>query len=46
MTQLEAARKGTITPEMCRVAERENVTPESIRDEGQELLRQRAGANS
>jgi phosphomethylpyrimidine synthase len=32
MTQLEAARKGVITPEMARVAVRENVTPEFIRD--------------
>ena len=33
MTQLEAARKGIITPEMVRVAQRENVTPEFIREE-------------
>lgn len=33
MTQLEAARKGIITPEMERVAIRENVTPEFIRQE-------------
>jgi phosphomethylpyrimidine synthase len=33
MTQLEAARKGIMTPEMVRVAIRENVTPEFIRDE-------------
>ncbi|MFQ5412760.1 MAG: phosphomethylpyrimidine synthase ThiC, partial [Phycisphaerae bacterium] len=33
MTQLQAARKGWITPEMARVAIRENVTPEFIRDE-------------
>ncbi len=33
MTQLEAARNATITPEMRRVAERECVTPELIRDE-------------
>jgi phosphomethylpyrimidine synthase len=33
MTQLEAARQGVITPEMRRVAERENVAPEFIRDE-------------
>jgi thiamine biosynthesis protein ThiC len=33
MTQLEAARKGLITPEMRRVAERECVTPEFVRDE-------------
>ena len=32
MTQLEAARKGITTPEMVRVAIRENVTPEFIRD--------------
>lgn len=32
MTQLESARKGIITPEMIRVAVRENVTPEFIRD--------------
>jgi len=33
MTQLEAARQGQITPEMKRVAEKENVTPEFIRYE-------------
>lgn len=33
MTQLEAARKGVITPEMRRVACRESVTPEFIRDQ-------------
>jgi phosphomethylpyrimidine synthase len=33
MTQLEAARRGMITDEMRRVAVRENVTPEFIRDE-------------
>ena len=33
MTQLEAARKGQITPEMKRVAEKEKVMPEFIRDE-------------
>ncbi|HVP11067.1 MAG TPA: phosphomethylpyrimidine synthase ThiC [Phycisphaerae bacterium] len=33
MTQLQSARKGIITPEMIRVAERENVTPEFIREE-------------
>jgi len=33
MTQLETARKGIITPEMTRVAQRECVTPEFIRDE-------------
>jgi len=32
MTQLEAARKGITTPEMVRVAIRENVTPEFIRE--------------
>ena len=32
MTQLEAARKGVITAEMARVAVRENVTAEFIRD--------------
>lgn len=32
MTQLESARKGIITREMIRVAARENVTPEFIRD--------------
>ena len=31
MTQLESAREGLITPEMKRVAVRENVTPEFIR---------------
>ena len=31
MTQLESAREGLITPEMSRVAVRENVTPEFIR---------------
>jgi len=33
MTQLEAARKGIVTAEMRRVALRENVTAEFIRDE-------------
>jgi phosphomethylpyrimidine synthase len=33
MTQLEAARGGVITAEMRRVAQRENTTPEFIRDE-------------
>src|SRR5262245_19464346 len=33
MTQLEASRAGQITAAMRRVAERENVTPEFIRDE-------------
>ena len=33
MTQLQAAREGKITPEMRRVAQRENATPEFIRDE-------------
>jgi phosphomethylpyrimidine synthase len=33
MTQLEAARRGVITAEMERVAQRECVTPEFIRDE-------------
>ena len=33
MTQLEAARTGLITAEMRRVAQRECVTPEFIRDE-------------
>src|SRR5580704_14167086 len=33
MTQLEAAQQGQITPEMKRVAEKEKVTVEFIRDE-------------
>jgi len=33
MTQLQSARMGIITPEMTRVAQRECVTPEFIRDE-------------
>jgi len=33
MTQLESARRGIVTAEMKRVAERENVAPELIRDE-------------
>jgi len=33
VTQLQAARQGIITPEMRRVAERECVAPELIRDE-------------
>jgi hypothetical protein len=33
MTQLEAARRGLITNAMRRVAARENVTPEFVRDE-------------
>jgi phosphomethylpyrimidine synthase len=32
-TQMHHARRGTITPEMRRVAEREDVAPEFIRDE-------------
>ena len=32
MTQLECARKGEISAEMVRVAVRENVSPEFIRD--------------
>src|SRR5688572_21725539 len=32
-TQMHFARKGTVTPEMARVAEREQVAPETIRDE-------------
>ena len=32
-TQMHHARKGVITPEMRRVAEREDVAPEYIRDE-------------
>jgi phosphomethylpyrimidine synthase len=32
-TQMHHARRGTITPEMKRVAEREDTTPELIRDE-------------
>ncbi len=33
MTQYEQAKQGKITPEMRRVAEREKLTPEHIRDE-------------
>ncbi len=33
MTQLESARQGIVTPEMRRVAQRENASPELIRDE-------------
>src|SRR5438093_1423094 len=33
MTQLECARSGITTPEMARVAQRENATPEFICDE-------------
>jgi phosphomethylpyrimidine synthase len=33
MTQLEAARQGTITPEMAYVARRENLDPELVRAE-------------
>src|ERR671937_992332 len=33
MTQLEAARQGTITPEMAYVARREDLDPELIRSE-------------
>src|SRR6185369_2223964 len=32
-TQMQRARAGEITPEMIRVAEREKVTPEFVRDE-------------
>ena len=31
MTQIEAARKGTVTPQMIEVAEDEGLTPEEIR---------------
>jgi phosphomethylpyrimidine synthase len=33
VTQMQRARAGEITPEMKRVAERENLSPEFIRDE-------------
>ena len=33
MTQIESARRGIVTAEMHRVAERENVRPEFVRDE-------------
>ena len=33
MTQLQMARRGLISPEMIRVAQRENVSPEFVRDE-------------
>src|SRR5689334_10244875 len=33
MTQLEAARQGTVTPEMAYVANREGLDPELIRSE-------------
>jgi hypothetical protein len=33
MTQLESARRGIVTPEMRRVAERERTTADLIRDE-------------
>jgi phosphomethylpyrimidine synthase len=33
MTQLESAREGIVTPEMLRVAQREGVVPDRIRDE-------------
>ena len=33
VTQMHYARKGVVTPEMARVAEREEVAPELIRDE-------------
>ena len=33
MTQLEAARKGTVTPQMQFVARREDLDPELIRSE-------------
>jgi len=33
MTQLQQARAGTITPEVRRVAEREKLSPEAVRDE-------------
>ena len=32
-TQMHHARKGTVTPEMARVAEREELAPEVVRDE-------------
>jgi len=33
MTQIEAARRGQITPQMHRVAEREGIAPEQVRDQ-------------
>ena len=33
VTQMHRARQGTITPEMRRVAEREQLTPDLVRDE-------------
>ncbi|RPI77206.1 MAG: thiamine biosynthesis protein ThiC, partial [Planctomycetaceae bacterium] len=33
MTQIEAARRGDVTPQMEYVARRENLSPELIRDE-------------
>ena len=33
MTQLESARKGTVTPEMHYVAVREDLEPELVRSE-------------
>src|SRR5262245_56627540 len=33
ITQMQRARAGEITPEMKRVAEQENITPEFVRDE-------------
>ena len=33
VTQLHFARQGTITEEMARVAERENIAPEFVREE-------------
>ena len=33
LTQIQAARRGSVTSEMRRVAERENVAPEFVRDE-------------
>ncbi len=33
ITQMQRARAGEITPEMKRVAEKENVTPEFVREE-------------
>ena len=31
-TQMDAAKKGIITPEMKIVAEKENISPETLRD--------------
>ncbi len=49
VTQMHRAREGEVTPEMCRVAEREGLEPEFIRREvaeGRAIVPARAPASA